>query len=158
MHEEERADGIGASKEEEEEEEEEEEIVTLSDVLKHNEHMTETADAVLGDASDTNCSYPMGYIRQAVYACMTCTPEALEKPETRAGVCLACTYNCHHDHELVELYTKRMFRCDCGNDKFPTSEFTYCCNWMEFVVSVALIVRIDIDATVIPVLLLLLLL
>uniref|UniRef100_A0AAV1T6I9 UBR-type domain-containing protein n=1 Tax=Peronospora matthiolae TaxID=2874970 RepID=A0AAV1T6I9_9STRA len=103
------------------EDEEEEEVVTLSDVLKHNEHMTETADAVLGDASDTHCSYPMGYIRQAVYACMTCTPEAVERPETRAGVCLACTYSCHHDHELVELYTKRMFRCDCGNDKFPST-------------------------------------
>ncbi|KAE9038364.1 hypothetical protein PR003_g5964 [Phytophthora rubi] len=95
--------------------EEEEEVVTLSEVLKHNEQMTETADAVLGDASDTHCSYPMGYMRQAVYACMTCTPE------TRAGVCLACTYNCHQDHELVELYTKRAFRCDCGNDKFPAS-------------------------------------
>ncbi|EGZ15531.1 hypothetical protein PHYSODRAFT_546283 [Phytophthora sojae] len=63
----------------------------------------------------------MGYMRQAVYACMTCTPEALQKPEARAGVCLACTYNCHQDHELVELYTKRAFRCDCGNDKFPKS-------------------------------------
>ncbi|KAG2790779.1 hypothetical protein JG687_00001407 [Phytophthora cactorum] len=99
--------------------EDDEEVVTLSDVLKHNEQMTETADAVLGDASDTHCSYPMGYMRQAVYACMTCTPDAREKPETRAGVCLACTYNCHQDHELVELYTKRSFRCDCGNEKFP---------------------------------------
>ncbi|KUF95494.1 hypothetical protein AM588_10005476 [Phytophthora nicotianae] len=99
--------------------EDDEEVMTLSDVLKHNEQMTETADAVLGDASDTHCSYPMGYMRQAVYACMTCTPDALEKPETRAGVCLACTYNCHQDHELVELYTKRSFRCDCGNEKFP---------------------------------------
>ncbi|CAH0478349.1 unnamed protein product [Peronospora belbahrii] len=96
----------------------EDEVVTLADVLKHNEHMTETADAVLGDASETNCSYPLGYIRQAIYACMTCTPEALEKPETRAGVCLACTYDCHQDHELIELYTKRSFRCDCGNEKF----------------------------------------
>ncbi|KAF1785064.1 Zinc finger, UBR-type [Phytophthora cactorum] len=99
--------------------EDDDEVVTLSDVLKHNEQMTETADAVLGDASDTHCSYPMGYMRQAVYACMTCTPDAREKPETRAGVCLACTYNCHQDHELVELYTKRSFRCDCGNEKFP---------------------------------------
>ncbi|KAG7380606.1 putative E3 ubiquitin-protein ligase ubr7 [Phytophthora pseudosyringae] len=103
------------------EEDDDEEVVTLSDVLKHNEQMTETADAVLGDASDTHCSYPMGYLRQAVYACVTCTPEALDKPEARAGVCLACTYNCHQDHELVELYTKRAFRCDCGNEKFPKS-------------------------------------
>lgn len=108
-------------------EENEEEMVTLVDVLKHNEHMTKTADAVLGDASDTYCSYPMGYMRQAVYACMTCTPDALEKPETRAGVCLACTYNCHQDHELVELYTKRAFRCDCGNEKFPKSAFSLFC-------------------------------
>ncbi|KAL3671293.1 hypothetical protein V7S43_003225 [Phytophthora oleae] len=101
--------------------EEDEEVVTLSEVLKHNEHMTETADAVLGDASDTHCSYPMGYMRQAVYACLTCTPDSKEKPETRAGVCLACTYNCHQDHDLVELYTKRAFRCDCGNATFPKS-------------------------------------
>eukprot|EP00644_Phytophthora_capsici_P011426 jgi/Phyca11/508673/fgenesh2_kg.PHYCAscaffold_37_\ len=101
--------------------EDDEEVVTLSEVLKHNEHMTETADAVLGDASDTHCSYPMGYMRQAVYACLTCTPDSKDKLEARAGVCLACTYNCHQDHELVELYTKRAFRCDCGNAKFPKS-------------------------------------
>jgi E3 ubiquitin-protein ligase UBR7 len=100
-------------------------VLTLSEVLKHDEHMTETADAVLGDASDTHCSYPMGYMRQAIYACMTCTPDATPKPETRAGVCLACTYSCHQDHELVELYTKRAFRCDCGNSKFPASESTF---------------------------------
>ncbi|RLN63711.1 hypothetical protein BBP00_00003933 [Phytophthora kernoviae] len=104
---------------EENEDENEEEVLTLSDVLKHDEQLTEAADAVLGDASDTHCSYPMGYMRQAVYACMTCTPDALEHPEKRTGVCLACTYNCHQDHELVELYTKRAFRCDCGNSKFP---------------------------------------
>lgn len=31
----------------------------------------------------------------------------------------ACSYSCHENHELIELYTKRDFRCDCGNDKFP---------------------------------------
>ncbi|TDH67882.1 hypothetical protein CCR75_003454 [Bremia lactucae] len=97
---------------------EEEEVVTLSDVIQHNDQMTEAANAVLGDASDTHCSYPMGYMRQAVFACMTCTPDARENPQTRAGVCLACTYHCHQDHELVELYTKRAFRCDCGNETF----------------------------------------
>lgn len=127
MPEEERPNSSDVMKEEEEEEE-----VTLSDVIQHNEHMTETADAVLGDASDTNCSYPMGYIRQAVYACMTCTPDARADPTTRAGVCLACTYNCHQDHELVELYTKRMFRCDCGNDKFPKRTDAGCSTLLEF--------------------------
>ena len=34
-----------------------------------------------------------------------------------SGICLACSYHCHEGHELVELYTKRQFRCDCGNSK-----------------------------------------
>jgi len=37
---------------------------------------------------------------------------------TAAGICLACSYKCHEGHDLVELYTKRNFRCDCGNSKF----------------------------------------
>lgn len=50
---------------------------------------------------------------------MTCIPEAKTDIEKRAGVCLACSYHCHEGHELIELYTKRNFRCDCGNKKFP---------------------------------------
>lgn len=34
------------------------------------------------------------------------------------GICLACSFECHADHELEELYTKRNFRCDCGNSRF----------------------------------------
>ena len=30
------------------------------------------------------------------------------------GVCLCCSFKCHEKHELVELYTKRNFHCDCG--------------------------------------------
>ncbi|CAB1330953.1 unnamed protein product [Coregonus sp. 'balchen'] len=35
-----------------------------------------------------------------------------------AGLCLACTNHCHDGHDIFELYTKRNFRCDCGNSKF----------------------------------------
>lgn len=60
-----------------------------------------------------------GYIkRQALYACLTCCTEAKVDPTKRAGVCLACSLTCHENHELIELYTKRNFRCDCGNPKF----------------------------------------
>ncbi|DAZ96817.1 TPA: hypothetical protein N0F65_007078 [Lagenidium giganteum] len=52
----------------------------------------------------------------ALYACLTCTPPSATNA---AGICLACSYHCHADHELVELYTKRSFKCDCGNSKFP---------------------------------------
>jgi E3 ubiquitin-protein ligase UBR7 len=63
--------------------------------------------------------FVQGYVkRQALYACLTCTGG----DRARAGVCLACTYACHSDHDLVELYTKRNFRCDCGNSLFDDAD------------------------------------
>lgn len=56
---------------------------------------------------------------------MTCCPDATTDPTKRAAVCLACSLNCHESHELIELYTKRNFRCDCGNPKFNSKcQFT----------------------------------
>lgn len=52
-----------------------------------------------------------------MYACLTCIPEAKTDPSKYAGICLACSYECHETHELIELYTKRNFRCDCGTPK-----------------------------------------
>ncbi|ETW06502.1 hypothetical protein H310_02741 [Aphanomyces invadans] len=86
--------------------------VTLQEVLEQDTELVHTANAVLGDASATHCSFPDGYVRQALFACLTC------KTDEPAGLCLACSLTCHTDHELVELYTKRHFRCDCGNSKF----------------------------------------
>lgn len=67
-----------------------------------------------------------GYVkRQAIYACLTCCPEAKMDETKRAGVCLACSLHCHENHELIELYTKRNFRCDCGNPKFGSQICTF---------------------------------
>ncbi|XP_047514002.1 putative E3 ubiquitin-protein ligase UBR7 isoform X1 [Pieris napi] len=100
---------------------EDEKVVTMMDVLKEQEDFEEDANAVLGASDDKNCTFSMGYIkRQAIYACMTCNSDAKDDPSKRAGVCLACSLKCHEDHELVELYTKRNFRCDCGNPKFKS--------------------------------------
>ncbi|CAE6180132.1 unnamed protein product [Arabidopsis arenosa] len=52
--------------------------------------------------------------RQAIFSCITCTPDG------NAGICTACCLSCHDGHELLELWTKRNFRCDCGNSKFGT--------------------------------------
>eukprot|EP00090_Calanus_glacialis_P026870 TRINITY_DN42238_c0_g1_i1.p1 TRINITY_DN42238_c0_g1~~TRINITY_DN42238_c0_g1_i1.p1 ORF type:complete len:402 (+),score=131.60 TRINITY_DN42238_c0_g1_i1:48-1208(+) len=97
-----------------------EEGVTMVDVLHDEQALEADANAVLGDVSDTACTYPLGYLpRQPVYACNTCSePEGGGKP---AGVCLACSYHCHEGHNLVELYTKRQLRCDCGSNKLKTS-------------------------------------
>lgn len=96
-----------------------EKVVTMMDVLQEEQDFEDDANAVLGASDEKNCTYSKGYIkRQALYACLTCCSEAKYDPTKRAGVCLACSLNCHENHELVELYTKRNFRCDCGNPKF----------------------------------------
>ncbi|GAV07473.1 hypothetical protein RvY_17302 [Ramazzottius varieornatus] len=87
----------------------------LQERFNYSEDDEEDVAAVLGDCDDKECSYSKGYLkRQALYSCVTC----YDKSKEMAGICLACTYNCHDGHEFVELYTKRNFRCDCGNSKF----------------------------------------
>ncbi|XP_071601835.1 putative E3 ubiquitin-protein ligase UBR7 [Heliangelus exortis] len=93
----------------------EEPVVSLAEVLAENEELEKEARAVLGGSDHERCSYSQGAVkRQALYACSTCTPPG-EEP---AGICLACSYECHGTHRLFELYTKRNFCCDCGNSKF----------------------------------------
>ncbi|KAL1139400.1 hypothetical protein AAG570_006384 [Ranatra chinensis] len=92
--------------------------ITLDEFIEEEQRLEIDANAVLGPSDDKNCTYNLGYVkRQALYACMTCVPPGQEtyKP---AGICLACSYHCHEGHDLVELYTKRNFRCDCGNSRF----------------------------------------
>lgn len=94
-----------------------EEVMTMLDVLEVEQEQEDEANAVLGGASETVCSYSSGYMaRQPLYACTTCSQP--DSPDFRpAGVCLACSYQCHEGHTLVELYTKREFRCDCGTSR-----------------------------------------
>lgn len=51
--------------------------------------------------------------RQLLFACLTCHP-------TNA-ICYACGLRCHADHEIVELYTKRNIRCDCGSTRIASN-------------------------------------
>ncbi|KAG7305863.1 hypothetical protein JYU34_008405 [Plutella xylostella] len=103
-----------------------EKVVTMMDVLQEQQDFEDDANAVLGASDDKECTYSKGYIkRQAIYACLTCCSEAKADPAKRAGVCLACSLNCHEGHELVELYTKRNFRCDCGNPHFNSHPCQY---------------------------------
>ncbi|KJX98663.1 metaphase-anaphase transition protein mlo2 [Zymoseptoria brevis] len=69
------------------------------------------------------CTKPLGPLRQTVYACLTCTPPPASKYQqfTPAGVCYSCSISCHGEHNLVELFTKRDFECDCGTTRLDTS-------------------------------------
>lgn len=59
------------------------------------------------------CTYTIGAIRQQIYACLTC----LNKTGQVSGICYSCSIQCHSDHDLVELFTKRNFTCDCGTTR-----------------------------------------
>ncbi|XP_076890472.1 uncharacterized protein LOC143541562 isoform X2 [Bidens hawaiensis] len=99
-------------------EEETEQTVSLNEYLDEVEDQELEADLVLGGDEGKECTYAKGYMmRQAIFSCLTCTPDG------NAGVCTACSLSCHDGHEIIELWTKRKFRCDCGNSKF--GEF-YC--------------------------------
>ncbi|XP_056151356.1 putative E3 ubiquitin-protein ligase UBR7 [Lampris incognitus] len=89
---------------------------SLEDVILDADDIQEVFSLLAG-SDPVNCSYPQGYVnRKAVFACSTCTPR-FAKP---AGICpgYACAEKCHNGHDIYELYTKRNFCCDCGNDKF----------------------------------------
>jgi len=90
--------------------------LTMVDYFEETIQQEIKAIAVLGPTEGDHCSYDQGYLkRQGLYSCRTCQTD----PENLAGVCVPCSYACHDGHDLVELYTKRDFRCDCGNSKFP---------------------------------------
>ncbi|KAI3468610.1 hypothetical protein Pfo_025273 [Paulownia fortunei] len=87
--------------------------ISIKDYLEAVEEEELEADLVLGGDEGKECTYSKGYMkRQAIFSCLTCTPDG------NAGVCTACCLSCHEGHEIVELWTKRNFRCDCGNSKF----------------------------------------
>lgn len=77
-----------------------------------------------------DCTKPLGSLRQAVFACLTCNPPPADTkdPYNAAGVCYSCSIQCHGQHTLVEIFTKRNFTCDCGTTRFPA---TSPCNLRE---------------------------
>ncbi|XP_010913568.1 uncharacterized protein [Elaeis guineensis] len=94
-------------------EDEAEQTVTIGEYIEGIEAEELKADLVLGGDEGKECTYSKGYMkRQAIFSCLTCVPNG------NAGICTACSLSCHDGHEVVELWTKRKFKCDCGNSKF----------------------------------------
>ena len=95
----------------------EEQTYSIDDIIQGEVELEQEVNVILGSTSDQKCTYDGGYIyRQPVFSCITCS----DKNETKTGlypggICLACSLKCHATHEVEELYTKRDFRCDCGN-------------------------------------------
>lgn len=87
---------------------------TLTSFLESEADLIHEAAAALPHQF-SKCTYSMGYIRQAVYLCLTC--------DSPRGICSSCSIACHTDHEQVELFPKRHFRCDC-----PTEALAHRCS------------------------------
>ncbi|QIW98865.1 hypothetical protein AMS68_004383 [Peltaster fructicola] len=95
---------------------------TASDYIESQLRLEEDAREALPYQFDT-CTKPLGSLRQSVFACLTCTPSPATSHQqfTPAGVCYSCSISCHGDHNLVELFTKRNFVCDCGTTRYGNS-------------------------------------
>ena len=86
---------------------------TLTQLVADHDNLVAQAALALPH-SFSNCTYPLGSIRQAVYLCLICA--------SPRGICSACSIACHGDHEQLELFPKRNFRCDC-----PTNVLAHAC-------------------------------
>lgn len=73
--------------------------------------------------SISNCTKDLGALRQNVYSCLTCNPLPADptEPYNAAGICYACSVQCHGEHQLVEIFAKRNFTCDCGTTRLPAT-------------------------------------
>ncbi|KAL7754208.1 hypothetical protein RI367_000189 [Sorochytrium milnesiophthora] len=118
------------NEEEHNEEENEEDTVTAEDVLAEQAQLELYAAEEFPYKTD-NCSYDpflspelslcgrynAGYVVQQVYACNTCYREA--DNNRPFGFCYSCSVMCHAGHDVISLFSKRHFRCDCGTGRAP---------------------------------------
>eukprot|EP00126_Sphaerothecum_destruens_P000357 Sdes_comp10414_c0_seq1m2080 len=104
----------------------EEESLTLVEYLAREEELEKAAfqEEFLEPAE--KCSYQFGYIQQPIFCCLTCvetkkSEQNFKDEEIFSGICFSCSVFCHENHKLIEIYSKRNFRCDCGNSKMTDS-------------------------------------
>lgn len=88
------------------------EELTAVDYLEQQHELEREARELMPYDPDS-CTYPK-VLRQVVFACLTCLRA---NNKTAIGVCYLCLIQCHLTHELVELFSKREFVCDCGTTK-----------------------------------------
>ncbi|ORY92683.1 hypothetical protein BCR35DRAFT_298172 [Leucosporidium creatinivorum] len=87
---------------------------TANDLVAAQDALETEAREVLGETGN-QCTYDLGYIKQPLYACLTCL--------NNCAVCAACSVACHGDHDLVELFNRRDFQCECGTRRMGAGSF-----------------------------------
>ncbi|CDF90048.1 uncharacterized protein ZBIST_3471 [Zygosaccharomyces bailii] len=75
-------------------------------ISRQNELEKEAKELMPWDPN--KCTYELGPLRQSVFAC---------RSHNNIGLCYSCSIQCHTKCDIVELFTKRYFTCDCGTDR-----------------------------------------
>lgn len=91
------------------------ESITAIDYIQNQLELEQQAREVM-PYDPNHCTYHDEPVRQQVYACLTCA----QKNGSQNGVCYSCSIQCHSDHTVVELMTKRNFTCDCGTRRIKS--------------------------------------
>lgn len=81
--------------------------LTADDFLKQQQALEDEARELM-PWDPKQCTYALGALKQQVYACRT---------HGDIGVCYSCSIRCHTSCDIVELFTKRNFTCDCGTER-----------------------------------------
>lgn len=87
--------------------------LTALDYIESQTQLEEEAKELM-PYDPQHCTFHDGSIRQQLFVCATCMKK--NKGQCNA-VCYSCSIQCHSDHDLVELFTKRGFACDCGTER-----------------------------------------
>ncbi|KAB8346318.1 hypothetical protein FH972_023362 [Carpinus fangiana] len=99
---------------------------TAQEYIRSQLQLEQDAREALPYQFDT-CTKTLGPLRQTLFSCLTCNPPSADAgaPYQPAGVCYSCSISCHGEHELVELFARRDFECDCGTTRLPST--SPCC-------------------------------
>ncbi|CCH58664.1 hypothetical protein TBLA_0A08750 [Henningerozyma blattae CBS 6284] len=85
----------------------EEADLTAPEFIEYQKELEEEARALM-PWNPTKCTYELGPIRQQLYAC---------RDHGNIALCYSCAIICHTTCDIVELFTKRNYSCDCGTER-----------------------------------------
>lgn len=108
-------------------------FLTVLFLFLFHKYITQEADLILGGDEGNECTYSKGYMkRQAIFSCLTCTPEG------NAGVCTACSLSCHEGHEVMLGQLSFLF--------YTYDHYSPGCSFFNFSVSSEICVLLGLDA------------
>lgn len=99
-----------------------EEAVSAVDYIREQDELEREAKELM-PFDPVECTYVRGAIRQPIFACLTC---ARENESDGVGICYSCSIQCHSTHDVVELFSKRDFACDCGTTRMAKTQKGSC--------------------------------